>query len=630
MEEFGPAKPVFENISLIETKNYPLNLGQDAYTLTIETYTDGKINFKLRQNNSASLLYYYKEYTFDEIIQNLLLFKNVYENISKVFSLIKEIISNKKIYLSKNKSQKKMKIIIKKPMEFDEVECYLELDEKKMKIEDFLTEQMDKLQIKMNLQHAIINNIKEKIYLVNKDKEEMETKINLLIEEKKKDKKEMETKINLLLEEKNKEKKEMETKINLLTEEKNKEKKEMEIKINLLLEEKNKDKKEMETKINLLLEEKNNEKKEMETKINELIEENKKLNKNFENYLFNKQNNLNDNQSSSSTMLQKQPSINKSNPNYLKFTRLLTNNHSSGGILSNFEVFIGLKDKIEYLAYGNKINNNIEILRIYDNMLIHSLPRHNNKITVIKYYNIIKNKKEYLISCDLNSLVVIWDIQDNYTIKNHIQEQFQKMISDALLLFTNKNYILLSSASKVPIKLYELQENSSLFIKDINGTNENITNYMIPWFYNNKYYIIKLHNDISVYNIFENECYTELKSNNSKYYCGFIINNYYLCANDKNNKLLRIWDLVNKNIFKEIIYDGDFGKEIIPWNNIYIIVACKECFIVIDLEKGITTNKIMIINSCLGGIKKIVLSKFGECLVAADFNNNIGLFSLRN
>ena len=558
MEEFGPAKPVFENISLIETKNYPLNLGQDAYTLTIETYTDGKINFKLRQNNSASLLYYYKEYTFDEIIQNLLLFKNVYENISKVFSLIKEIISNKKIYLSKNKSQKKMKIIIKKPMEFDEVECYLELDEKKMKIEDFLTEQMDKLQIKMNLQHAIINNIKEKIYLVNKDKEEMETKINLLLEEK------------------------------------------------------------------------NNEKKEMETKINELIEENKKLNKNFENYLFNKQNNLNDNQSSSSTMLQKQPSINKSNPNYLKFTRLLTNNHSSGGILSNFEVFIGLKDKIEYLAYGNKINNNIEILRIYDNMLIHSLPRHNNKITVIKYYNIIKNKKEYLISCDLNSLVVIWDIQDNYTIKNHIQEQFQKMISDALLLFTNKNYILLSSASKVPIKLYELQENSSLFIKDINGTNENITNYMIPWFYNNKYYIIKLHNDISVYNIFENECYTELKSNNSKYYCGFIINNYYLCANDKNNKLLRIWDLVNKNIFKEIIYDGDFGKEIIPWNNIYIIVACKECFIVIDLEKGITTNKIMIINSCLGGIKKIVLSKFGECLVAADFNNNIGLFSLRN
>ena len=43
MEEFGPAKPVFENISLIETKNYPLNLDEDAYTLTIETYTDGKI-----------------------------------------------------------------------------------------------------------------------------------------------------------------------------------------------------------------------------------------------------------------------------------------------------------------------------------------------------------------------------------------------------------------------------------------------------------------------------------------------------------------------------------------------------------------------------------------------------------
>ena len=598
MEECGPAKPVFVDISLIETKNYSLNLGEDIYTLTIETYTDGKINFKLKQTNSTTLLYYYKEYTFDEMIQKLYLLKGIYENISKVLSLINGIYSNKKISLSRSNSKKKMNIILKKPMDFREFDCNLELDEKKIKIEDILylfKEQMNKLQIKVNVQDDTIKKFKDKIDLLNKENEEMKNKLNLLIEEKNKDKKELETKINLLTEEKNKNKKELETKINLLTEEKNNEKKEMEVKINLLM------------------------------------EENKKMHKNFENYLLNEQKNLNDNQSNSSTMLQKQTSINyKSNPNYLKYTRLLTNNHSSGGILSNFEVFIGLKDNIEYLVYGNKINYNIEILRINDNMIIHSLPKHNNKITVIKYYNIKNNNKEYLISCDLNKLVVIWDIQDNYTIKNYIQEQFPNMISDALLLFTNKIYILLSSASKVPINLYELQENSSLFIKGINGTNENITNYMIPWFYNNKYYIIKLHNNISVHNIFENECYTELISNHSRYYSGFIVNNYYLCANDRNNHLLRIWDLVNKNIFKEIRYDGDFGKEIIPWNNIYIVVACKECFIVIDVEKGITTNKIWVLNSCLGGIKKIVLSKFGKCLVASDFNNNIGLFSLNN
>ena len=138
MEECGPAKPVFVDISLIETKNYSLKLGEDIYTLTIETYTDGKINFKLKQTNSTTLLYYYKEYTFDEMIQKLYLLKGIYENISKVLSLINGIYSNKKISLSRSNSKKKMKIILKKPMDFREFDCNLELDEKKIKTEDIL------------------------------------------------------------------------------------------------------------------------------------------------------------------------------------------------------------------------------------------------------------------------------------------------------------------------------------------------------------------------------------------------------------------------------------------------------------------------------------------------------------
>ena len=39
----------------------------------------------------------------------------------------------------------------------------------------------------------------------------------------------------------------------------------------------------------------------------------------------------------------------KENPQNLKFKYQLTNNRTDSGLLDNFDVFIGLKDKIEYI-----------------------------------------------------------------------------------------------------------------------------------------------------------------------------------------------------------------------------------------------------------------------------------------
>ena len=39
----------------------------------------------------------------------------------------------------------------------------------------------------------------------------------------------------------------------------------------------------------------------------------------------------------------------------------------------------------------------------------------------------------------------------------------------------------------------------------------------------------------------------------------------YLCVSDDNNNLIRIWDLVNKEIEKENKYEGKYGFEIIGW-----------------------------------------------------------------
>ena len=138
----------------------------------------------------------------------------------------------------------------------------------------------------------------------------------------------------------------------------------------------------------------------------------------------------------------------KENPQNLKFKYQLTNNRSDSGLLDNFDVFIGLKDKIEYIIYNNKNNYNLDIMRIKDKSIITSLKGHNKGTTVIRYY-LKNNNEDYILSCDRNKLTIIWDIQNNYNQKYIIQSDYSGYIWDALLLFNynNKDYILLSSGN---------------------------------------------------------------------------------------------------------------------------------------------------------------------------------------
>ena len=202
-------------------------------------------------------------------------------------------------------------------------------------------------------------------------------------------------------------------------------------------------------------------------------------------------------------------------------------------------------------------------MRINDKIIINSLKGHKNSTTVIRYY-INDNKEEYILSCDYNKLLIIWDIQNNYNKKYNIEIKYSGYIYDALLLFNifNKNYILISSTNEYS-KLYEFKDNTP-FIRNIYGTNENNTYFMIPWLYKNKYYIIECcYNKISINNMLEDECYANLNMNpEGNHFCGYIYNDNYLCVSDYNNNCIRIWDLVNKIIYKEIKYDSRYGRDI--------------------------------------------------------------------
>ena len=147
---------------------------------------------------------------------------------------------------------------------------------------------------------------------------------------------------------------------------------------------------------------------------------------------------------------------------------------------------------------------------------------------------------------------------------------------------------------------------------------------MIPWLYTYKYYIIECcYEKISINNMFEDECYANLSAKGD-HFCGYIYNDNYLCVSDDYNNKIIIWNLLNKKIYKEIKYDAKLGREIIAWNNIYTIVGCSGCIVIINIEEE-KVKKIEIENSIIGGVKKMRISN-KECLIVSGDNGKINIY----
>ena len=328
---------------------------------------------------------------------------------------------------------------------------------------------------------------------------------------------------------------------------------------------------------------------------------------------------------------QKQNSITKfdESPKYLTYNKKIASDRRNSGLLYNIAVYS--KNDIGYLVYQN-MDYNLIVMKINNKQTISKLIGHKTGIGVIRYYqNKFYKDEEYILSSD-NKLLIIWDINDDFSKKYIIEINFKENVFDALILFNvfNKNYIVLASDNQHNYneftKLYELKNNTP-FVKDIYNTNKNKNAYLIPWLYKNKYYLIACCDyEISINNFFESENYATLISKpEGGHYCGFLYNDNYLCVSDSNNNLLRIWDLVKKSIYRIIKFDAQYGKEIVQWNDKYTIIGCNECLIIIDLEDGKEVKKIES-NSNVLGVKKMKDDELGECLICSEGNNTITIF----
>ena len=569
----------YDNMNLLESKTYKLLANDNnSYELKMSSYKTQILILKIRQLDKISILNYEKRFDYEEITKILLLEKNYYSDIQKIFTFCDKALNDKKVMIYPELENHQIKVILKKKMDYDEIERQFYLTEKKNSKDDMiqiLTDEMNNLKLqKSNSSNNISNN-----NIINNNKENDNTNIPI---------KDLNEKINKLIE-----KNELfEVQFNSIVDE------------NAMLRNKIV---EMEKTI-----------KNLESKISD-IEANNKINISDSNSLNNSNNNV--------------PHINIStdfSPK-LEFKDIITKNHSKSGWLRQFVVFKSKKDNHDYLVYGNKSTHNLDIYRIIDKQLIFYLKGHETKVSVIKYF-IKNNNNEYLLSCDENKVVICWSLE-TYNMQFKINTNMKGYIWDATVLFNisiNKFdfCIIPSNSDEECSRIYDFNSNNKL-LGVMRQTVTNKTNYLIPWCYNNNYYLIECCNSkISINNILKNENYANLeKSPEGMHCCGYIYKNIFLCVTDYNNNFLRIWNLISKSVAKEISFEGSLCYGITPWNDDFSIITTSEGLLVLDINKGLLAKKITNkkINS-LCGIQKINSDDYGECIICSNQFGVIALF----
>ena len=300
-----------ENDSIpIESKSYELKINEDIIKLIMELNSNETILFKAKKNGDLSFHFFIREYNYEELIKILLLQKEIYINTDKIFRFYDISLVKKKISLKYDNNNTILKLILRKTVDYDEVDCILDLVWTKQIIERVI-----KYSNKDNaIDYVIRENeiIKNKIHLMNdliqslkKDNEEIKNDNEKLIKENE----EMKNTIKSIINSNN----DMKENIELLL----KEKEEIKTDIKSIIKYNNNMKKNME----LLLKEKE----EIKTDTKILLKENKNIQKQFED-------------------------IKKPKHQFFSFAEYLTENCSCYEFQS-IEVYTGLFDHIEYLAY---------------------------------------------------------------------------------------------------------------------------------------------------------------------------------------------------------------------------------------------------------------------------------------
>lgn len=223
-----------------------------------------------------------------------------------------------------------------------------------------------------------------------------------------------------------------------------------------------------------------------------------------------------------------------------------------------------------------------------------SLEGHKNAIILVKNFFDEKNNKNYLLTSDTFPLVLIWEIENENSIKikQTISIYNEGLILSALLIFEPINKIILTSNNE-SLNSCEFSFNSGNFIRYIPGTKNKSYHSLV---YQNNIIIELCKDKIYFYNLLDEKETFEIKNEITKdiNIYGCIINNILYVNNFSHGKIIII-NLSNRNIINVInTSETENLFSLIEWNKNYLIATDNKYkfMYIIDIIQMKIINKI--------------------------------------
>ena len=321
-----------------------------------------------------------------------------------------------------------------------------------------------------------------------------------------------------------------------------------------------------------------------------------------------------------------------SNPQDLKFKETLTNKClKSYTIDSIFDAYTAF-DGNSYLASSLISSHNIEIYNLQNNTLVSTLTGLSAQLYIIRHYANYSTSTDYLLATSTAKSVKVWNLKtytECLTINNC---HYGSYMYSALILFDdlNKNNYVVTCSPNDYIKIWDFEKGT--FIRDI-GSKSDYTYFINSWKHSSKNYIIDANADsVKIYGIDKtNNLYGEYTGKQRTWHMSaFVekINDVDTLFESDGNGYVRLWNLENNSLIKNIQCASCSIRGLCLWNQQYIIAASSDkSFKVIDFvkEKCVSSISGQHYNS-LCTVKKIKHPKYGESLLSGSIDGSIKLW----
>lgn len=338
-----------------------------------------------------------------------------------------------------------------------------------------------------------------------------------------------------------------------------------------------------------------------------------------------------------------------SNPNFYMKQMISEGSAECIGGSCDFEVYQSPKDQLIYLFIAEKVTHNINMISLPDNKTIKTLEGHKNIILNLRYFSDKNKENEYLVSADINGVVIIWDIK-NFTLFKSFQLDYKHFIYSCLLLIKeNINYLITSSIDdSAQTKVFNFKDdkkNSEGKVIPEFEISGNSVFYLMYWYNskNNGDYVIQCgNNKVNVSNLLKSENYADFPTDNQSpnNFGGVVYTKE--TDNSKEDFLMvtssqgsvKIFNLFSKANIKTIQIKDAHLYNALRWSEKYIIIlnSVDKTLEIIDLNTSELISEFYCpdFDNDERYIKKIEHPLYGECLISLSPKNYLKLWSSRD